>query len=160
STAFPLIANSLNSFHIQRNSLSVCYDVDKLFWNHHDLANRQVASEFLNSLVRQCNRLQISVRCVQWNDHAATNLAVHLKDDFDLIFDQEFRSVFRPGLVDDLVRRNWKLSGNQVPQFRGQVRRKWVEEQKQDSQGQDRSRFGVCKGVHENHHLSDRGVEG
>src|SRR5437763_16878853 len=86
SMALPLIANSLNSFHMWLIP-SDDDDVDQLSWNDNHFANRLTSNPVLNFRVRQRDRFQFLLRSHDRHFHTVTKLAVYLNDDFNFVFD-------------------------------------------------------------------------
>src|SRR5258705_7195745 len=101
STALPLMANSLNSFHMKSGLLGD-HDVHKFFWNNHHLADSFTGKELLNFWQRQNQGLDLFLRGMDRHGEPIAHLPVYLDGDFNLILNQEQFVVRRPGLCGDL----------------------------------------------------------
>ena len=81
----------LKFFQHDADQVLVRDDVDQLFLDAHDLANRLPGGEFLNPFVGQGDFFQFGIRRGDRHGHAIAHFAVHLEDDFHFVFDQIFR---------------------------------------------------------------------
>src|SRR5438477_12016487 len=71
STAFPLIANSLNSLSMIQLYLAG-HDIDKLFWDNNDLANRLSANGILHFLIGEGRLFERGVSRVESHGNLVT----------------------------------------------------------------------------------------
>ena len=77
------------------------HDVDKLFGNDHDLANRLAVQRILHFRVGARGGLEVGVGRVERYRDPVAHFSVHLQDDLDFIFDEEGLVVARPALGGD-----------------------------------------------------------
>src|SRR5437899_8763481 len=74
STAFPLIANSLNSFSMMKKRYSICDYVDKFFRDDHDFANGFAGNQRLDLWIVQRSALDLFLIRQERHVHSVAHL--------------------------------------------------------------------------------------
>src|SRR6266540_4126833 len=110
STALPLTANSLNSFHIPSHD-----NVDQLSRHHDHVAHGLAGNAFVNFRIRQRGGFHLFVRCKNRHLHSITDLSVNLKDDFHFVFDKQPLIVSGPLLFGNIAACVSKLRAQVLP---------------------------------------------
>src|ERR1700745_3709270 len=80
STAFPLTANSLNSFHIPFHLKLVDNNVYKPFRHRDHVTHGFISNPLLNLRVRQRGGFHLFIRCENRHLHSIADLSINLKD--------------------------------------------------------------------------------
>src|ERR1700732_3477146 len=103
SKAFPLTANSLNSFHMPPFLQSNGNNVNKFFRHNHDFDNGFACDQFLDLRIGERRSFNFALARQDRHLHSVAHFSIYLYYDFDFVFGEKFFIVTWPRLSGDIA---------------------------------------------------------